>query len=314
MSRRLFAALLATSAACLGGWLVPVPAGADVQPVVSISEGQTYKHTYDPLGAPDPSGSFVTPADCESAPGHVCDVIPIHIAEPSDPHDYVVRIRVTFKADKLANGVESSDDIDLYLYDDPPKDRDDPPDGSTDEIMHSAGTSTTESVGIDSEPGRKFSLVVYHSLGQNTGYTFEARYFGGGGVRPDESLEPGFTPKLPSEGGGATTTPSSSPKPRPGFTPLAASPSGPLGGDLALDTGAGFSDFGLPGVGGPSSLDQANANAARDIFGRQDRTVGRIKPVSDATVALWMTISPLALIAVGGLWLMRRRPAALLVR
>jgi hypothetical protein len=310
--RRLLTAALATLAVVSSSWIVPAPARADAYDPIVINEGQTYRKSYPALGAADPSGSFTAPADCPGAPGHICDLIPIHIGEPADPNDYVIRIRVTFEADKLANGVESSDDLDVYLWDDPPADHDKDKEGGDedpDEIMHSAGTSSTESVGIDSLPSRKYSLLIYHSLGRNTGYNVEVRYFPGGGVRPDESLEPEFIADLPSGHGpsGSVATPSRT-------SPFASvpNPAGAVGVDLAVDTGGNaFLDPNLPGVGGPSSLD--NANRLGSIFGRRPTATGPPKPVRDLTVALWMTITPALVLAAGAFLFMRRRPAALLI-
>jgi hypothetical protein len=280
-------------------------ARATDQPVVNLKEGQTYLHDYPALGpgnTQDAAGD-IDPATCSSTPGNPCDLIPIHIGEPSGSGDFVVTIKVTWDQQPVANGVTTTNQIDVYLWDDPPKKA---------VRTKSSGVAGAAQVGVDAPKNRKFSLVVWNNQGANNGYHVNMHYFPAQGARPDESLDPTF--KAPADtSGSATPTPRSSPRATPSVTGGGSTPVfpslAPTGG-IALGADPFASDPTFANLGA-AGFDRSQLTGQARNFAPPAAKVSPPRPVRGLTVALWMTLVPLVLVGLGVAWFARRRPVAL---
>ena len=176
-----------------------------------------------PAEPPARTPPFADPASCADAPGHVCDLIPIHLGEPSDLEEYIVRIKVTFKTQPLANGVLGSNDIDIYLWNDPPRDRMEDPDEEDPDPNARRGPALGGDVGHrergDRQRPRPQVLVARVPRLRHRRRQLQRRGCGtsaGAGPGPTSPLDPDFVPDL---SGGSTT-------PAPPATPPAAARAG----------------------------------------------------------------------------------------
>lgn len=305
--RRLAAFFGALGVATAASVVVAPSAGATyTQAVMTIGPGNpVVEKDYPPLGANEPSGAFTNPK-CADKPGHFCDVIPMTFIGPAGGgNDFVVSVELSWKATPVPQGIEQSNDLDMYLFEDPvdPK--------NTGAVAKSGSSNIPERAGIAQPKLRKYQIVVYNFAGVSEGFHVKLTYYPGGAYRPDESLDP--TPRSKTTVPAPTDT---------GPPPRDLSGADDSGSPVVPAVGSTTPDFGpapLPvnpdfvNGSGTTGADEGLTDILKPAtsFGRGRVRIPPPKAVSGASVFLAMLAAPLLVGGLGGYWLLRRRPAAL---
>jgi hypothetical protein len=305
--------------------LPPAPAGALPADPITVQPGQSLTVEYGPIPGQDTATPNVLgpvdPMVCEASPA--CNLIVLEFAAPEgfNPEDdtYLAELVLTWPSVPVGdrNAGAASNDLDLYVWaaawaetdpgepchvpEDAPEDFESPEYCSTN-LARSAGPLPPERVRFDATSHRKYLLSVNNATGVNLGYTIEIT------SRYERFVEPTGIPDAdfvaPSTTDDRGSTPSSSgPGPSAGFDDL--SPAAGLGGSsLGLEPLPGEQDAELAGLEG-GGLPGSN------FLRRPAASVGPAKPVSGATVAIWLALLPIVLGAGAAYWFVRRRPSAL---
>jgi hypothetical protein len=175
-----------------------------------------------------------------------------------------------------------------------------PPEYCTTNLARSAGTLPPDRVRFDATSHLRYLLVVNNSTGANLGYTVEIS------SRYDKFVEP---QGVGDTAFAAPTTDSPLPPPPP-LTPGGStfsddlSPAGGLGAQLSPDPVPVDPDADLAGL-------QSGGLPGANFLRRPGESTGPPKPVSGVTVALWLALLPVLVIAGAAYWFVRRRPSTL---
>ena len=305
--------------------LVPsTPSGAlDAEPI-TVQPGESVTAEYGPIPGQDtvtPQVGPPDPATCQLLPS--CNLIPLEFVAPPtfDPDDDTYLAELTMIWDAVPVGDRNvgaaSDDLDLYVWaaawaetepgepchvPDPEPEGFEAPEYCTTILAKSAGPLPPERVRFDATTHLKYLLVVNHASGVNVGYKIDIASRYEPFVAPTGVPDTEFVPPVSKDAG--ASTPSSSGG-TTSFNEL--TPAGGLGGDqLSLEplpTTADAELLALEGAGLPG------ANFLR----RPEEAGGPPKPVSGATVAIWLAVLPLLLGGAAAYWFVRKRPSALRV-
>ena len=301
------AALLVSLAAAVGISVVTSVVGerasAIEQPVQLVGLGKDTIVTFGPLPIPNPTNQVADPVpeDCRTGVIGLCDLIPVKVLYPVgyDPRIDYARTTITvawddpIPSDVTAVGGVSPNDIDVYIYND------------KEEPIASAATVGNPEV-ARTEQSVFYILVNNFALSQAE-YSVKLHLDIDRIEKPFELPAP---PPLPNGGFGLPT------------------------GSPAIDAGPGAEDFEVP----PADVPAAPATAANGALTKIDlvpspassveldfekaqqelaaragefKTTSSSKKASGVGVWFWLVLLPLAVVASGGVWLVRRSPTAL---
>ena len=306
--------------------VAPVPARALAVDPITVQPGQSVTVEYGPIPASDPATPQVLgpvdPGTCELSPG--CNVILLEFAEPQgfSPEDdtylgeMVLSWETVFVGDRNAGA--ASNDLDLYVWaaawaetepgepchvpEDAPEDFE-APEYCTTNLSKSATPAPPERVRFDATSHRKYLLVINNFSGANLGYTIDISSRYERFVEPTGLPDSDFVPPVSTDTGSPSPSASASGGAPPAFDDL--SPAGGLGADqFDLDPLPGDADnelLSLEGEGLPGN----------NFLRRAAESSGPPRPVSGATVALWLAVLPVLLGGGAAYWFVRRRPSAL---
>lgn len=327
-TRRSMAATILGLLASAATLAVADPAGASRREGIEITGGQVVTKSYPPIrlnsgGGGAGSRKVNKPADCNTVV--YCDTVPLLVdVPPGTPDDSEFVVRISLKWEQTPGPVgTSSNDMDLYLWDDPQ--------GTTD-VAHSASSGNPEIANLVSPRKVKYQIVVDNFAGVNQGYELKVEYISGDFTPPDESLDPTFKPEdKEQEGFAAATGPnddsgSDDPPPPPkssGSGSGAAFDAGATAPD-GSGSGGGLPSFPLPGTGSDAfllGLPDAGDDPLADTGGGSQlfrptlgRATGPAGPVPAPVLVFWLVAAPLALLIGGAIIVRRRRPVALTIR
>lgn len=268
--------------------------GADaavIAPIV-VQAGAETVYEGAPLVASNPLVAALNtlPDECVTPVGF-CDAIPVKAVLPAsfDPaYDYAfVTLEVTW------DDPAGVDDIDLYLWNDE--------EGTLEATSISAKNPEKVSTEL-----RNTTLVINHTKGVNLGYTVRGRLFIDTPTKPFELLEP----TRPSNAGLPTGSPiiDASPGAATFEVPPADIPAiAPAGAG-----GAAVAKVDLvPAAGDSIDFDFERAQQELAAEAGEFKTVAASKDATGAGVWFWLVLLPVAVVAGGGAWLIRRSPTAL---
>jgi hypothetical protein len=329
MSKEISVRRALIASAFLAAALVVVPsapsAALDAEPI-TVQPGQSLTVQYGPIPGQDPAtpqvNAGVDPMFCQLLPS--CNLVPLEFVAPPtfSPEDdtYLAELTLTWDTIPVGdrNAGAASNDLDLYVWaaawaetepgepchvPDPAPEGFEAPEYCTHMLTKSAGALPPERVRFDATTHTKYLLAINNATGVNTGYTIDiaSRYepFEEPSGVPDEQFVPPVTnddtaSSTPTSSGGTTSVDELTPAGGLGGGELSLEPlPGGPDGELATLEGAG-----LPG-----------ANFLR----RPEEAAGPPKPVSGATVAIWLAALPLVVGAAAVYWFVRKRPSALRV-
>lgn len=305
------AAVLAGLALTAGLLSSPV-AAFEKEPVLVISEGQTIEEEYTaaPVGA---AGEETNPSLCAKRPD--CDVVPLKVIVPDrlksadTTEDFFVRISMTWPMDVEGPIGTSENDMDMYIWDNPPGDE---------EVASGASSANPERASLVNPRKGDYSIVVVNFTGANRGYTLKAEWITGEITTPYEALEPG---RQQSSGGGEAEEEFEPPEDFSGlpvdesaFAPVPAEPSPePEAAPLTPIAGDDAFGFSLPAAPALRPSLSGDSEAGASLFDSQPASaLGPADPVPVPVVLFWLLVVPAALVGAGFLFLRQRRPAALL--
>lgn len=272
-----------------------------------------------------------------------CDNVPITIEDPQlgPTEDYLVTFTITWEPnqevqDPGGKDTAGANDLDIYLYDDrqlrtrkapscakanaasekdDPKTKKDETDTANcyTEVGHSATAVQPEVIKLFSpEPIVNYNMVVVNFAGPNISYTVKADMKIEGFDYPFEDLGPSFGGRAnrqseSSDGAFAAPTDLSGDDPPGGGGGAAGDVGDILAGGRTLDEVPVLPDrdFGSGNVG----FDTTEEFAAPTGFGGglgATRAVAPAGPVSGALLAFWMVLVPIALVAGGVFFVIRR--------
>lgn len=292
--------------------LLGPPAGALPQPGMTITEDQVVVQEYPPIAGNNPAGEAHTPDVCMVSA--YCDLIPIEVIVPDDittDDEYFVQIEVEWDTRRApGDPVLSPDgytlnDMDFYVYTDPPtqeeaESRGHTADTASDPTITDGATGTTPEVAFLFKPKGKYLIVINNYLGANTGYTITLTWFTESIPAPFEKLADEFRPS-----GSATPLRPTGPvptAPAPIAAPV-ASPGGVAFPPLAPVEVVEDADFAAGDFETSGFEDELAAPPRVEL----DVTPARATPPSGAALFFWLLAVPLAVVALGGTALLRRR-------
>lgn len=330
MTKTILARLFAMTV--IAAALVAVPSAAQAreeeEPIrPKAEEGWTTTVEYDPMVVADPSSVDHEPETCALVPW--CSLVKIVPEYPAgwnpEVDEFVITTTISWQSTPIVPGTAESNDLDIYVYtyEDVIQD-----DGTTEkeyrEVNRAASGRQPERMKLFGPPPDNPTLymVVYNFNGPNLGFKVDMDVNVVTYADPDSyyPLAPGVSgtngfEEIGGSGSGgfeSTTvpfTPSAfeprSPSQLPSIMPVpSAAPSGLTPSPTFSEGFDGFRPLSedLAGDRGPGILDAVRA-----------RVVGTPKPVGAPVLVFWLVLVPLALLAAGAVWLMRRQPAALRV-
>jgi hypothetical protein len=319
----------AVAAGIVAAAMVVPPLGGPVDALEGDSlrfearEGNELVYTHDIPMAPTDGGTISEPEECALVTW--CTRIPIEIVPPAgergDLDDWIVTVEVSWDNAEihtdLAGGAEGND-LDVYMWHMGPAEDDE---GNTEydengdpvmeykETGRSASASMPEVLKLFRPEARNYDLVVLNFIGVNREFTVKITFFDASYV-PDPLFDDtaSVAPAAPAS---PASSPPSAPARAPSFSspvsPTPAAPATPTAPELAP---LGDDDFGFSGL---TNFDQQLEADEGPIRGTlfDEVELGPPEPVSDSTVALWMGLLPLALLAGLAALLFKFRPAAL---
>lgn len=241
-----------------------------------------------------------------------CDTIPITIAEDPDSTDdseYFVVVTVSWDTVKAppdpvlapSEGF-ATNDMDIFMYQDPIDDTRHQNEDGQDYMAHSAGSEEPERFFMF-KPSGDYNLVIINFVGANQGYTVDLLWVSESFSPPFESLAPGFTPPRKA-----------SPKPKPipittTIAPPVTSPNAPAAAPpvslapATIDLASGDDGFGQ--FDSDSDFDdQLAAPAPIDLT---PAASSKAAPPSGMALLLWFFAFPLVIMATFSGVLLRRR-------
>lgn len=301
------AALLVTLVAAVGVSFVASAltdgAAALEQPVMLVSLDKDTIATYGPLAVPNPTNQVADPVpeDCRTGVIGLCDVIPVKVIYPIgyDPTIDYARTTITVAwddavpSDVTAAGGVSPNDIDVYIYD------------AKDEPIAAAATAGNPEVA-------RTEQSVFYVVVNNFGLS-QAEYSIKLHLDIDRIEKPFELPApLPPPSGGfglPTGSPVIDAGPGSGDfdVPPADAPAAP-----ATTTGGALTKIDLvPAAGNSIEIDFEKAQQELAAKAGEFKTTAASKKANGAGVWFWLVLLPLAVIASGGVWLVRRSPTAL---
>lgn len=341
---RTTAVVLATGLLASVAAAVVNPASAVQTKPLFLSKTQSADGTFGPIPANfPPVGVGHPPSSCGHPLGtnrfeRTCDNIPITIEDPKlgPTEDYLVTFTISWEPNQEVDHEAGVNDLDIYFYDDRQirtrkapscanaafADEKDNPNTKKDEtdkascftqIGQSAKATQPEVIKLFSpEPLTNYNMVVVNFSGPNVSYNVKADMKIEGFEYPFEDLGPAF-------GGRTNRKAESADAPFAAPTDLSGDdPSGGSGGGSPTDVGSILAggrsldevpvlpdtDF-APGAGfGPT-----DEFAAPTGFGGgpgATRAVTPAGPVSGALLFFWMVLVPIALVAAGVFFMIRR--------
>ena len=319
--------------------LIATPALLAAAPPASANDGGTWNYKvgtpeqaqeYGPMAVNDASGNWTgDPETCIQLPW--CTTVVLHADFPpgwdAEVNEYVLKTVLSWDDHPVANVQEgpaggnqqSANDIDMYAYKKVTvTDSDGKPATEYQRVNQGATASQPEVMKLfGSQPDNPdVYLVIYNSIGVNTGFTIDVKYKNtsvealpeyGGGSKPSSSSgssDFGSSTATPVKAGGyvppnASGLPSSAPSLVP-FIP----------GSSSATTGS--DDFGLSLPPDKSFLNELGTpKSSIDILAKSRGGVGPPKSVPAVLLFFWLGVVPIALVSGGIGWLARRRPAAL---
>jgi hypothetical protein len=307
--RRALAWVVAGLAAATVAVGTPVSA-LEKEPVLTVGERETVEAEYSaiPVGAGTPSNH---PDDCVDLPD--CDVIRLKIVVPErlesadTAEDFFVRITLSWTQDVEGPIGTGSNDMDMYVWEDPAGD---------DDLASGASSANPERASLVNPRKGDYSIVVANFAGTNRGYKLHAEWITGEIVTPYEALEPGRSQPKSGAGEEESFVPpedfSGEPVDDSAFAPVpvgpvdepVAAPASPISGDDAF----GFSLPRAPALR-PSLSTDPDAGSLFDT--RPIADAADADPVPVAIVLFWLVAVPATLVAAAFLWLRQHRPVAL---
>ena len=271
--------------------------GADAavaEPLV-VQAGADALYEGAPLVASNPLVAALNtlPDECVTPVGF-CDAIPVRAVVPESFNPLHDEAFVTLEVSwDDPTGV---DDIDIYLWSDE--------EGTLEATSISAKNPEKVSTEL-----RNTTLVINHTKGVNLGYTVRGRLFVDTPTKPFELLEP----VRPIGGGSGSGLPTGSPiiDAGPGAGLFDLPPA-----DLPAIAPAGANGAAVTRVdlvpAPPDSIEIDFEAAQRELAAKAGRfkTTSSSKSASPAGVWFWLVLLPIAVVATGGMWLVRRSPTA----
>lgn len=324
---------------------VVTPASAVQTKPLFVSKTQTADGTFGPIPANfPPAGVGHPPSSCGHPLGtnrfeRTCDNIPITIEDPKlgPTEDYLVTFTISWEPNQEIDHEAGVNDLDIYFYDDRQirtrkapscanaafADEKDNPDTKKDEtdkgscftqIGQSAGATQPEVVKLFSpEPLTNYNMVVVNFSGPNISYNVKADMKLESFDYPFEDLGPGFGGRSnrksedPDAAFVAPTDLSGDDAPGGGGPPGSGDVGDILAGGRTLDEVPVLPDGDFES--GSAGFDTTEEFAAPTGFGDgpgATRAVAPAGPVSGALLFFWMVLVPIALVA-GGVFFMIRR-------
>jgi len=289
-------------------------------------EGNELVYTHDIPMAPTDGGTITGPEECALVTW--CTRVPIEIVPPpgerGDLDDWIVTVEVTWDNSEvhtdLAGGAEGND-LDVYMWHMGPAedeegnveyDEDGEPVMEEKETGRSASASMPEVLKLFRPEAKDYDLVVINFLGVNRGFTVKMTFFDASYVPDplfDDSAD-GVPAAAPAESSPPPPRPAGQSRPASPFTSPAVTSPAPAGPSAPELVPLGEDDFGFSGLTDFQEQLEADEGAIRGSLFEQVE-LGPPEPVSDSTVALWMGLLPLALLAAVAALLFKFRPAAL---
>lgn len=326
------------SAVALIGLLLAVvgaePASAFKTKTLTVQSGQTTEEKLGPIVGNYPAGTAAIPEppDCgdddDTAPFEAtCDLVPLKIVVPPDlgpTDDFLLTLTVTWDPTDDVDG-QGVNDLDVYLFDNTQiAKRTAPKSTRYTELAVSAGGSQPEVIKLFSPDLVDYNLVVINFAGPNVSYTVKGEIKVEGFQSPFEDLGPTFAPRTrnttaarddrnesfvapidrsgddpPSSSGGSSF--SGRPSDSPDLTDVGSI----LSGGRTLDEVPILPDTDFARLD-PAASDGAFAAPALPEGAGRTRAVAAAGPVSGLLVAFWLVLVPLALVAAGVFFLIRR--------
>jgi hypothetical protein len=309
-------------AALLLALAMPVPA-ARALPGEKITfkarPGAKTSKTYStPMATSDTLGLLTDPEGCTASPG--CTMVPIDILAPKHRgllEEWVVNVRVEWPAENVETefaGDQNSSDIDTSIYSLRPDTSEDAEPGATEyvEVARSWSGANPEIMDLYRPTELDYYLVAQNFAGVVPEFTVRVKFKDLTYVPPDFSRFDRDVPTPPFVAP-PVTTPTTQPPAEPSSD---GGSRAALGGDRrTTPTTVGFErlDAGDElAVSGRDDFDDLLSGPVRhSLFAREEAAPP--EPVSGGTVAVWLTLFPLAVLGLAAAVLWRIRPAALSV-
>lgn len=285
---------------------VSAPAsGALTQEGIVLHQDEIVEAAYGPILASNPTGvafgsDTTTPEVCKTAA--YCDVIPLEVVRPASlgPDDeYFVQVFLDWETESDPVLDTSLNDLDLYLYTDPPTvdeavARGHTPDDDADPWISSSGSSTPEETLYSFRPHGDYIIKIINWSGVNTGYTLKLTWVSESFPTPFESLAPEFVPRATTTTRPVTTTTTTIVRPpQTDSTPVSLAP-------VVIEDDA---DFDLTQFEDDEFDDQLAAPEILDLT----PIASTPREPSGAALLFWMLAAPLGALALGGAWVLRHR-------
>lgn len=322
---------------------VVTPASAVQTKPLFISKTQSADGTFGPIPGTFPPIAAHLPSSCGHPLGtnrfdRTCDNVPIIIENPElgPTEDYLVTITITWEPNQEIEHEAGVNDLDIYLYDDrqirtrkapscanaPFADEKDDPKTKKDETdkatcftqIGQAATAVQPEVMklFSPEPLTNYNMVIVNFSGPNISYNVKADMKIEGFEYPFEDLGPSFggrTNRKSEDPDAAFVAPTdlSGDDAPAGGSPGPADVGDILAGGRTLDEVPVLpdSDF-APGSAGFRTTDEFAAPTGFGGGPGATRAVAPAGPVSGALLFFWMVLVPIALVA-GGVFFMIRR-------
>jgi hypothetical protein len=309
------------AAGSLGG-IAPQRAGAAPRDRLLVGIDQTVVFKGPALVGPNYTQGR-GPGPCGGATRTSCDVIPVTLdiemeKVQAEPENYLLYIETSWNPKAAPNvpsvGVVSDDQVNTYVYTDPPS-KDDTGAVISEQDAFLAPSPT--SISFPGPKSKNWNITVENMYGYNDGYTLKVSlYYLGGGPGADKSIDEGGTPVDLSDDSSVAVTPTfdeGSLK-----DPGSAVTFGDLSGSTFSDSGLTRrtitlsladlrGDNDLDGLQGVDDAAVLRLQAAKNISNVSIGGPPRIRKVSSIALALWLVGIPLALAAGLVVMMYRRR-------
>ena len=295
-------------------WVAP-PAQALEREGLVIGQDEVVEAEYGPVVANNPANAAHTPAECRVQA--YCDSIPLEVVVPpgiTEEEEYFIHVLLEWETRQappdpvLSPEGYALNDMDMFIYTDPPtaeeaEARGATPESEGDPYVANGASGGTPEQAFMFKPKGKYWINIVNFIGANTGFKLKLTWVSESFPSPFEKLAPEFSPptteaprRPSSNDNDLDRTPVTfSPTPTPTFDTTPSSlPTADIADDDDFDAGEfDTSDF----------EDELAAPAPVEL----EPIAARPDPPSNLALFFWLLAVPLGIIAIGGALITRRR-------